>query len=471
MKSMSTQYIYRMVTAAMLLFVVLACEEEGERLSLGDPSSFVAPVLLNPPSAPAKVLLPENEAQEYETFSWRNARYGISVSVRYELQISRGPAFHPDSTRNLSVVEGTMLDSTRSVRISVKQMNDAMLALGLPGFVQSTVFLRVKSQINGIENDPLYSGSISRIATTYRTSECGNFCSVGIIGSATPGGWSTDTDMRLQDATGADKSTWTVTLYLTGGQEVKFRAMDSWETNWGASTFPTGTGVQNGPNIPIPVSGYYRVVFNDETGAYSFTSITSSFSQIGLIGTGVGGWGDSDEKFLTQSGTDPHVWTGTFTFSVGEVKFRANASWFTNWGATTYPSGYGIGNGPNIPVPVAGTYFVYFNSASGEYLFGPVANNTPYADIGLIGTATPNGWAGPDLDLIRNPANNYHWSKVVALTEGEAKFRADNDWSVNWGASSFPGGVGVQNGANIPVQGGTYFVRFNSLTGEYYFLK
>lgn len=461
----------RLALTVVLTVAVLGCEEDGERVVLGDPEQYVGPELLNSGTATPKTFTPEADAEEYETLVWKNADYGIPVSVRYEIQLSRTSDFSDATTRVLRVVEGTGRDSTRSALITNKQMNDAMLALGLPAFSQSTVHIRIKSAINGISNDPLFSNAIQRTATPYRTSECGNFCSVGIIGSATPGGWSTDTDMRLVDPTGADRSTWTVTLRLTGGQHVKFRAMDSWDTNWGSNTFPTGTGIQNGPDIPIPATGYYRVTFNDETGAYSFNAITNTYAQIGLIGTGVGGWSDSDEKMLTQSLSDPQVWTGTFTFAAGEVKFRANASWATNWGATSYPSGYGVADGPNISVPTAGTYFVYFNSASGEYMFGPASRSTPFASVGLIGPATPNGWSGPDVDLINNPANPYKFSRVITLTDGDMKFRADDSWSVNWGASTFPGGIGVQDGANIPGQAGTYFVTFNSLTGQYYFLR
>jgi hypothetical protein len=42
---------------------------------------------------------------------------------------------------------------------------------------------------------------------------------------------------------------------------------------------------------------------------------------------------------------------------------------------------------------------------------------------------------------------------------------------VNWGSAIFPSGTGVQDGSNIPTLAGTYFVTFNSGTGEYSFLK
>jgi hypothetical protein len=95
---------------------------------------------------------------------------------------------------------------------------------------------------------------------------------VSIIGSATAGGWSTDTPMRLTSA--SDVHNWTVTLPLLAGasssNEVKFRANNDWTVNWGGNAFPTGAGIANGPSIVIPTTNTYTVQFNDVTGAYRF---------------------------------------------------------------------------------------------------------------------------------------------------------------------------------------------------------
>jgi hypothetical protein len=321
--------------------------------------------------------------------------------------------------------------------------------------------------ITGQTADTLYSNVVQRTATNFKAGDCGNFCTIGIIGSATPGGWDVDTDMRLVNAA-TDKFTWSATLYLQAG-DVKFRASDDWATNWGASDFPAGTGVQDGSNISIPTAGYYTVTFNDVTGAYTFTALPSAaFTSIGIIGSGTAGGWDADQN-LTQDATNTHLWTGTFTLTDGEAKFRANDAWTNNWGGATYPAGTGAQDGPNIPVK-AGTYFVRFNDATGEYTFMAANRATPYAKLGIIGSATPGGWDA-DTDFVRNPANPYLWSKLITLTDGEAKFRADDAWTVNWGSSTFPAGSATQDGPNIPVQSGTYFVTFNSGTGEFTFLK
>lgn len=53
----------------------------------------------------------------------------------------------------------------------------------------------------------------------------------------------------------------------------------------------------------------------------------------------------------------------------------------------------------------------------------------------------------------------------------EMKFREDSAWYVNWGNSDFPHGFGFQNGPNVPMPYGNYFVTFNCSTGEYNFTQ
>ena len=54
--------------------------------------------------------------------------------------------------------------------------------------------------------------------------------------------------------------------------ELKFAADGGWAVNWGGPTFPVGTGVGNGPNIPV-VAGTYTIVFNDIMGQYYFIAL------------------------------------------------------------------------------------------------------------------------------------------------------------------------------------------------------
>ena len=53
------------------------------------------------------------------------------------------------------------------------------------------------------------------------------------------------------------------------------------------------------------------------------------------------------------------------------------------------------------------------------------------SDWGLVGTATPNGWDGPDLEMYQTGDNEF--SIYAQLSSGELKFRQDNAWATNYG--------------------------------------
>jgi len=196
-------------------------------------------------------------------------------------------------------------------------------------------------------------------------------------------------------------------------------------------------------------------------------------NSVALVGEAAGGWpgdpgnpGPTDVHQMTT--TDGVNWTLsaitlTSASNGGGVKFRANNDWAINWGATNFPSGTATSSGPNI-VCLAGTYDVTFNSATGVYNF----SGTPitFPTISIIGDAAA-GWS-TDVALNTTDGINYTLNNY-AFVNGFVKFRQDNSWTINWGASSFPSGTGTQGGADIPVPTGTYNVSFNRNTGNYVF--
>jgi hypothetical protein len=88
----------------------------------------------------------------------------------------------------------------------------------------------------------------------------------GIIGSATAGGWDNDTDMTYNAESGA----WTITAPLTGGQDLKFRANDSWDLNYGDFD---GDGLLelNGDNIFVVNSATYEIKLFLNRPDYTFS--------------------------------------------------------------------------------------------------------------------------------------------------------------------------------------------------------
>ncbi|PID67805.1 MAG: RagB/SusD family nutrient uptake outer membrane protein [Flavobacteriia bacterium] len=84
---------------------------------------------------------------------------------------------------------------------------------------------------------------------------------------------------------------------------------------------------------------------------------------------------------------------------------------------------------------------------------------TSTSDWGIVGSATPNGWNGPDMELYETGTNVY--ALYAELTEGEIKFRLNEDWGNNYGDDGADGTLEA-GGSNIAVPAaGTYLVNLN----------
>ena len=120
-------------------------------------------------------------------------------------------------------------------------------------------------------------------------------------------------------------------------------------------------------------NAYYTFSADFAANTYKWTKLENQtpakFEKIGLIGD-FNGWGS--DAFMTQKA--PHNWYifGLEIASDGGIKFRANADWGTNWGAkiNIAEQNYGVGTngGDNITIQ-AGTYNVFLNDITGEFVF------------------------------------------------------------------------------------------------------
>lgn len=87
----------------------------------------------------------------------------------------------------------------------------------------------------------------------------------GIIGSATAGGWDTDTNMEFDPVT----KTWVAEIDLSQG-DIKFRANDGWDINLGDDG-ANGTLEYNGANIAVAEAGSYKITMKLESPDYTYT--------------------------------------------------------------------------------------------------------------------------------------------------------------------------------------------------------
>jgi hypothetical protein len=191
------------------------------------------------------------------------------------------------------------------------------------------------------------------------------------------------------------------------------------------------------------------------------TDLGATEHSIGIIGTAVNGWSD-DVNMETSDGINYSL--SNYPLVEGELKFRQDDDWNVNWGGDTFPTGFGWQDGPNIPIHFAANYDISFNRFTGEYTF-ICLDNCP-ANIGILGSAV-NGWS-EDIDMSTTDGITYTLNNFF-LTDGEAKFRQDNSWAINWGGDTFPTGIATRDGPNIPINRGKYNITFNIETGEYNF--
>lgn len=90
----------------------------------------------------------------------------------------------------------------------------------------------------------------------------------GVIGSATPTGWDSDTDFVYDETEDVLK----VTLDLTAG-EIKFRANDDWTLNYGDVDGDNVLDTENDNNISVPEAGNYTIVLDFNPPEYTYQLI------------------------------------------------------------------------------------------------------------------------------------------------------------------------------------------------------
>ena len=169
------------------------------------------------------------------------------------------------------------------------------------------------------------------------------------------------------------------------------------------------------------------------------------------------GWATND--YL--AGEDGVHFTGFMYLNQNGFKFCTQPEWKgTNYGADFNTAG----DAANITMTEpAGYYKVDVDLSAKTYTLIPITT------IGIIGSASPNGWDS-DVDMTYVPYNaetkelGYWEAKDITLASGEIKFRANDDWAINWGGDV---NALTQGGGNIAVEEGTYDIKLYAWANGY----
>lgn len=193
-------------------------------------------------------------------------------------------------------------------------------------------------------------------------------------------------------------------------------------------------------SLLIDHAGSYELKINMETLAYSYQS---AFSLLYTPGNS-NGWNQEASQVLTSA---DYKWFSGYVHLDGEFKFTTAPNWDgTNYGAGATP-GTLDPTGGNLSAPANALYYATVSIPELTYSL------TEITTLGIIGSATPAGWDGqtnltPSADFLT-------WTGILTLTDGEFKFRMNDNWDINLGGSV---DALIGNGANIPVAAGTYLV-------------
>lgn len=281
---------------------------------------------------------------------------------------------------------------------------------------------------------------------------------VSIFGDATPGSWTTDTDMTTTDGV-----VYTITNVALIPGALKFRGNHSWDLpyDWGGTAFPSGTAVVQASGITIPTTGTYNITFDTSTLAYAINLQAATFQVVSIFGDATPGKWTTDTDMTTTDGVIYSI--KNVALIPGALKFRGDHAWVLpyDWGGTDFPSGTAVVAANGIAIPTAGLYNITFNKTTLAYSF-------TFQVISIFGGGTPGKWDF-DTDMTTTDGINYTLNNV-ALIPGALKFRGDHSWTLpyNWGGTDFPSGTAVIDADGITVPStGTFNISFNKTTFAY----
>jgi|NOAtaT_7_FD_contig_91_593071_length_5732_multi_3_in_0_out_0_3 hypothetical protein len=174
------------------------------------------------------------------------------------------------------------------------------------------------------------------------------------------------------------------------------------------------------------------------------------------------GWApDKADRIVSVKSNDNYEGFVNFPDATTEFKLTSAA----NWNSSVFGD---EGDGSSGKIASPGSNFKA--NSSGYYRINADLSAKVWSltktSWGVIGDATPGGW-GSDTDMRYDPASK-SWKATIALTQAEIKFRANDDWGINFGDTGANASL-EYGGDNIKVPAaGTYDIELIlSIPGNY----
>ncbi|WP_452222229.1 SusE domain-containing protein [Lacinutrix salivirga] len=432
MKKIITNPIYLLG----LLFVLVGCDD-NELVTLNPNAN----ILLS--ASEVSLVLTEDSAEaEVLTLTWTEPDYGFNAAATNKIQLDFAGG-------DFSAPQTISAGSDLSKILIGQELNSKLLSLGIIPNTATDISFRIQTTLS---ENTVFTSDVETINITAYSSLLDLSTNLGVVGSATPGGWDAGSDRPILDIpfyTTSTPNQYVAYATLRDG-EIKFRKDNLWAENYGDDG-NDGSLEPNGANLTVTAGSYKITVITDDSAVpISYTMEPFSW---GLVGNGTpNGWDGPDTPLTYNSYQDN--FKAAVTLTDGEMKFRFNNDWAVNFGDDGLDSTL-EGGGANIPV-TAGHYVITLDLNTQTYELEAM-------DLwGLVGDASPNGWDGPNTKFLPDFGINegFYYINGITLLNGEIKVRQNDAWAVNYGDDGNDG-IMEQGGANIPVTAGTYNVIFD----------
>lgn len=338
-------YVINLLMAGLALFALSSCQKDEERLIL-QPTGAITLT----PSTTTPALSNATSASTAVTFNWTAAQYGFSAPVNYALQFGKTANF--SDSINVSAGNATTLTMT------VADLNQLLLKLGVPAGSSGQINVRVKSEITrplGQATNQLYSAATALTGTPFLVII--DYPSLWVPGEYQ--GWAPDKAPKIASA----KSNGVYEGYVNFPAASPFKLTSA--PNWDKTNYGTGGAGKlstTGDNLSIPSAGYY--LLKADVNALTWSATQTTWAIIGAATPK--GW-DADTPLTYDAATG--TWKTTLDLKQDEFKFRANGAWDINFGDDKADGLLDYG-GANIKAPAAGKYLVTLNlGVGGNYTY------------------------------------------------------------------------------------------------------
>lgn len=425
--------------------LILSCSDDD--YTKLNPEVISESVISSPSNGETFLLLKENGNQVATTITWSETLLNVNTPIStyaVELALAGTDFANPINVANVS-------DTTYDLTVS--QLNSKSIEAGLTPEIQGAVELRITARVGGPNGHFIPSAIVTLNVTPY-VDVLDLSTPWGIVGSATPNGWN-GPDVPFWKQQGLQNENIIVAYATLTEGAIKFRMNNSWDApniNYGGNSGALDQEhplVEGGGDIMVP-AGTYKITMNLNGLTYKIEQYS-----LGIVGDATpNGWDGPDVQMLFDPTSDQ--FRAVVELANGNIKFRLNNAWVggENWGGS---NGEISTEGGDIPV-TAGKYVVTVNFNEMTYALEPIQHI-----FGLVGDATVNGWDGPDVQLNIDYTSEYTsggkwYVNNVPLTSGAVKFRADNDWAVNYGGSGLSGNLEVGGGDIMISAAGNYDV-------------